>query len=152
MSTLELSFLDGSSSFLQLSRTTIKALMSLIFRHTWPPTIELAALECLKYSVYNVLTILAHSFFIWSSSFLYVTRTFIKVWMSLNLGQISWLTVELSALCIQISFILEDNQNLHNILSVWIYSWSLFLVQSYLPLSILNYGVSEKYNFMQFER
>ena len=50
MSTLVLSFLDGSSSFLQVSRTTIKALMSLIFSHTLPPTIELAALECLKYN------------------------------------------------------------------------------------------------------
>ena len=38
--------LNGSSSFLQVSR---KTLMSLIFNHTWPPTIELAALECLKY-------------------------------------------------------------------------------------------------------
>ena len=34
VSTLILSFLDGSSSFLQVSRTTIKALMSLIFGHT----------------------------------------------------------------------------------------------------------------------
>ena len=33
-STLMLSFLDGSSSFLQVSRTTIKALMRLIFGHT----------------------------------------------------------------------------------------------------------------------
>ena len=31
---LVLSFLDGSSSFLQVSKTTIKALMSLIFCHT----------------------------------------------------------------------------------------------------------------------
>ena len=50
MITLVLSFLDESSSFLQVSRITIKVLMSLIFGHTWPPTIELAALECLKYS------------------------------------------------------------------------------------------------------
>ena len=32
--TLVLSFLVGSSSFLQVSRTTIKDLMSLIFEHT----------------------------------------------------------------------------------------------------------------------
>ena len=50
VSTLVLSFLDGSSSFLQVSRTPIKALMSLIFGHTRPPTIELGVLECLKYS------------------------------------------------------------------------------------------------------
>ena len=50
MSTLVLSFLDGSSSFLQVSRKAVKALMSLFFGHTWPLTIELAALECLKYS------------------------------------------------------------------------------------------------------
>ena len=34
VSTLILSFLDGSSSFVQVSSTTIKALMNLIFRHT----------------------------------------------------------------------------------------------------------------------
>ena len=50
VSTLVLSYFDGSSSFLQVSRTTIKASMSLIFSHSWPPTIELAAIECLKYS------------------------------------------------------------------------------------------------------
>ena len=38
-----------------------------------------------------------------------------------------------------------DNQNWHNILSVWIYSWSLFQVQSYLPLSIVKYSVSKDY-------
>ena len=60
--------------------------------------------------------------------------------MSLNIGQISSLTMELSApwasakysftrfplqLFIQIFLILADNQNWHNILSVWIYSWSV---------------------------
>ena len=34
VSSLVLPFLDGSSSFLQVSRRTIKALMSLIFGHT----------------------------------------------------------------------------------------------------------------------
>ena len=48
MSTLVFSFFDGSSSLLQLSRKTIKVLMSLIFGHTLPPIIKLAALECLK--------------------------------------------------------------------------------------------------------
>ena len=79
--------------------------------------------------------------------------------MSLNFGQISSLTMELAALellknivspgflCNFYSdlFNIADNQNWHNILSVWIYSWSLFQVQCYLPLSILNYGVSKHY-------
>ena len=34
VSALVVSFLDGSSSFLQVSRKTIKALMSLIFGHS----------------------------------------------------------------------------------------------------------------------
>ena len=51
VSTLVLLFsMDRSSSFSQVSRTTIKALMSLMFGHIGPPTIKLADLECLKYS------------------------------------------------------------------------------------------------------
>ena len=50
MSSLVLLFLYESSSFLQVSRSTIKALASLIFGHTQSPTIESADLECLKYS------------------------------------------------------------------------------------------------------
>ena len=42
--------LNGSSSFLQVTRTTIKAWMSFSFGHTRPATIELAAHEHLKYS------------------------------------------------------------------------------------------------------
>ena len=41
-------FLDGSSLFLQVSRTTIEALMILIFCQIPSPTTELAALEHLK--------------------------------------------------------------------------------------------------------
>ena len=48
MSTLVLSFLNGSSSFLQVTRTTIKACMSLNFCQIPSPTTELAALEHLK--------------------------------------------------------------------------------------------------------
>ena len=39
------SFLIGSSSFLQVTRKTIKAQMSLNFMQILPQTVELAALE-----------------------------------------------------------------------------------------------------------
>ena len=48
-----------------------------------------------------------------------------------------------SAIFIQIFLIHADDQNWHTILSVLIYFWSLFQVQSYLPLGIVNYGVSK---------
>ena len=48
MTTLVPSFLDGSSSFLQVSRSTIKARMSLNFGKIPSLTLELAALEHLK--------------------------------------------------------------------------------------------------------
>ena len=48
MSTLLLSFFNGSSSFLQVTRTTIKASMSLNFFQIPSPTTELAALERFK--------------------------------------------------------------------------------------------------------
>ena len=38
-----------------------------------------------------------------------------------------------------------DNQDWHNILCFLISSWSLFQVQSYLTLSIINYGISKHY-------
>ena len=40
---------------------------------------------------------------------------------------------------------LADNQDWHTILCFLISSWSLFQVQSYLPLSIINYGISKHY-------
>ena len=46
---------------------------------------ELPALVCLKKSMYNVVNTLAPSFLIGSSSFLQVTRTTIKSWMSLTM-------------------------------------------------------------------
>ena len=49
MNTLVPSFFDGSSSFLQVTRTTIKAQMYLNFDKIPSPTAELAALERLKY-------------------------------------------------------------------------------------------------------
>ena len=48
MSSLALSVLDESSSFLQVTRPTIKAWMSLNFCQIPSPTTELAALEHLK--------------------------------------------------------------------------------------------------------
>ena len=48
MTTLVHSFLDGSSSFLQITRPTIKAWMSFNFRKIPSLTSELAAIERLK--------------------------------------------------------------------------------------------------------
>ena len=48
MTTLVTSFFDGSSSFLQVTRSTIKAQMSLNFSKIPSLTSELAALEHLK--------------------------------------------------------------------------------------------------------
>ena len=64
---------------------------------------ELAALERLEKSPYtyngrNLVNALAPSFLILSSSFLQVTRTCMKAWMSSNFGQILPSTPELSAL------------------------------------------------------
>ena len=65
----------GSSSFLQVMRTTIKAWMSSNFCVIPPLTAELAALKRLKRKRYNLVNTLAPSFLIGSSSFLQVTRT-----------------------------------------------------------------------------
>ena len=48
MTTLLLSILNGSSSFLQTRRTTVKALMSLNFGKIPSLNSELSTLECLK--------------------------------------------------------------------------------------------------------
>ena len=48
VSSLVRSFLDKSSLFLQITRTTIKACTNLNFCQFPPPTTELAALEYLK--------------------------------------------------------------------------------------------------------
>ena len=48
MTTLVLSILNGSSSFLETKRTTIKAQMSLNFDKISSLTSELSALECLN--------------------------------------------------------------------------------------------------------
>ena len=63
MTTLVLSILNGSSSFLHTKRTTIKAWMSLNFDKITLPTLELAALEC----QYNTIQ---YNYFIVSSHFI----------------------------------------------------------------------------------
>ena len=103
MSTLAPSFLIGSSSYLQATRTFITSRTSLKFGQIGPRTAELAALERLEkspktYNGRNLVNTLAPSFFNQSSSFLQVTRTCMKAWMSSNFGQIPTPTPELSAL------------------------------------------------------
>ena len=87
MSILVLSFLIESYSFLQVTRTTIKAWMSLNFHQIPSPSIDLAALERLKNECIMFLSILAPSFLIEYYSFLCVTRTAIKAWMGLKFGK-----------------------------------------------------------------
>ena len=97
------SFLIGSSSYLQITRTTIISRTSSKLGQIRLRTKELAALERLKnfpytYNGENLVSTLAPSFLIGSSSFLQVTRATINAWMSSNLGRISPLTSELAAL------------------------------------------------------
>ena len=87
----------GSSSFLQVTRTIIKAWMSSNLGRIPPLTSELAALERLKKS-YNLVSTLAPSFLIGSSSHLQVTRTSIISRTSSNFSQILPRTAELAAL------------------------------------------------------
>ena len=63
VSTLAPPFLIGSSSFLQVTRTTIKAWMSSNLGRIPPLTSELAALERLKKTSYNLVSTLGPSFF-----------------------------------------------------------------------------------------
>ena len=88
VSTLAPSFLIGSSSYLQVTRTYIISRTTLNFCQIRPRTAALAALERLKNSHIlkweNLVITLAPSFLIGSSSFLQVTMTTIKAWMSSN--------------------------------------------------------------------
>ena len=77
MTSLVLSIFNGSSSFLQVTRSIIKAWMGLNFGKIPSLTSKLAALERLK-KKNDVVTTLAPSFLIGSSSFLQATRTTIK--------------------------------------------------------------------------
>ena len=92
VNTLAPSFLIGSSSFLQVTRTTITSQTSSKFGQIGPRTAELAALERLEKSQFNyngrnLVNTLAPSFFIGSSSFLPVTRIYMKAWMSSNFSK-----------------------------------------------------------------
>ena len=157
MTTLAPSFLIGSSSYLQVTRTSISSRTSSKFAQIGPRTAELAALERLEKSpkthngrnlvntlapsffksiililagnedmhesldefkfrpdtdtntrviypcaseklLYNVVTTLAPSCLIGSSSYLQVTRTFITSRASSKFGQIGPRTAELAAL------------------------------------------------------
>ena len=102
VSTLAPTFSIGSSSFLQVWRTTIISQTSSKFGRIRPRTAELAALERLKnshkYNGENLVSTLEPSFLIGSFSFLQVSRTTIEAWMSLNFGRIALLTLELAAL------------------------------------------------------
>ena len=92
MSTLAPSFLIGSSSYLQVTRTSIISRTSSKFGQIGPRTAELAALERLEkspltYNGRNLENNLVPSFLIGSSSFLQVSRTCMKAWMSSNFGK-----------------------------------------------------------------
>ena len=100
-----------------------------------PRTVELAVLERRKeipltYNGENYVITFSQLFLIGSFSYLQVMRTCIKAWMSLNLGQIPPLTMELAALerlknrrhhffsvaIDPILFKLAGNEDMHNIL------------------------------------
>ena len=77
--------------------------MNLKFDPIRPRTAELAALERLKkipytYNGRNVVSTLAPSVLLGSTSYLQVTSTTIKAWMSSKFGLIPLLTTELGAL------------------------------------------------------
>ena len=96
-------FLIGSFLYLQVTMTYIRACMSSKFGRIRPRTTELAALERRKkfpktYNGENYVITFSRLFLIGSFSYLQVMRTCIKAWMSLNLGQIPPLTMELAAL------------------------------------------------------
>ena len=92
MTTLAPSFLIGFSSYLQVTRTSITSRTSSKIGQIGPWTAELAALERLEkyqwtFNGRNVVNTLAPSFLIGSSSFLQVSRTCMKAWMSSNFSK-----------------------------------------------------------------
>ena len=95
MNTASPSFLIGSSSFLQVNRTCIKAWMSLNFGKIPLQTSELASLEHLK-NQYNVVSTLAPLFLTESSLFLQVKKITIKSGLSLKFSLLGPCTAEQS--------------------------------------------------------
>ena len=108
MATLAPSFLLGSSLFLEVTRTSIKSLMSSNFDQIRSLTAELSAksLFCVVATLASLffsgsssfLQVIASLFFSGSSSFLQVTRITTMPRMSSNFHQVRPLTAELSAL------------------------------------------------------
>ena len=88
MTTLVLSILNGSSSFLHTIRTPIKAWLSLNIVKIQSLILELAPLEHLRKLMNNVVTTLAHLFLIGSSSFLQATSKPIISRMGSKFGRI----------------------------------------------------------------
>ena len=97
MNTLAPSFLNRSFSFLQVTRKCMKAWMSSNFGQIPPPTLVICPCGSEKL-MFNVVSTLAPSFLIGSSSYLQETRTFITSGMSTKFGQIGPRTAELAAL------------------------------------------------------
>ena len=98
VATLAPSFLIGSSSYFGVTRIVITSRMSLDFSQIRPLTAELSALDCVKKTIFSVVSTLAPSIVIGSSSFLQVTRITTISQMNSNFGQIRPLTAELAAL------------------------------------------------------
>ena len=117
MTTVASTFLIGFSPLFYVTRTTIKAWMSLKFSKIQPGTYELAALEHLGKIPHrlivreNVVTTPVPSLLIGSSSFLQVTWTPINSPMGLKFGQVGLWTVELQNVAA-----LERLENLHRLI------------------------------------
>ena len=92
------SFLMGSFSFLQATRTAIRSRMSSKFSEFRPWTAELPALECLENGC--VVNTLAPTFLIGSSSFFHVKRTVMRSRMRSKFGKIQPWSGELTALSV----------------------------------------------------
>ena len=98
MTTLAPSFLNQSSSFLQVTRTCMKAWMSSIFRPDTDTNTRVICPCASEKLLYNVVSTLAPSFLIGSFSYLQVMRTSITSRTSSKFGQIGPRTAELAAL------------------------------------------------------
>ena len=97
VNTLAPTFLIGSSSFFQLTRTTLQSGQSSNLRQIGPRAAEQAALDRIEkfpktYNGRNLVNTLAPSFRIGSSSFLQLTKTCMKAWMSSNFGKVATVT------------------------------------------------------------
>ena len=98
MNTLAPSFLNQSSSFLQVTRTCMKAWMSSNFGQITDTNTRVICPCASEKLLYNIVSTLAPSFLIGSSSYLQVTRTSITSRTSSKFGQIGQRTAELAAL------------------------------------------------------